>query len=268
MPLARKLTHRLLHTHTHAHTHTCTLARTLARTASPFPAHLEPPGRRDWAKKVATSRRRSAGGRQCPASAGPQPREAWGPGYSLPGSSVLRLRPTRNARVGFPELPRDCRNEPRSPGTTGQGRRQEGQGAERPSQSLDLLPSRSHRRGHSWTPANVPGRGSGSEGPRSAHARRPGGCSSELQAKFSALPLGTGRGLGVVAVRPEQEPRPRRSGGQDGGLGSKVSVQAWSAPPARVLGARLPHRAVTQRRQTGRRSARPAAPPLQTGCPP
>ena len=39
----------------------------------------------------------------------------------------------------------------------------------------------------------------------------------------------------MVAVRPEQEPRPRRSGGQDGGLVSNVSAQAWSVPPARVL---------------------------------
>lgn len=59
--------------------------------------------------------------------------------------------------------------------------------------------------------------------PRSA-AR---GCGAELQAKFSAVPLGAGRGLGVAAVLPKQEPRPRRGGGE-------TTVPA----PKRVLTAR------------------------------
>lgn len=42
------------------------------------------------------------------------------------------------------------------------------------------------------------------------------GCGAELQAKFSAVPLGAGRGLGVAAVLPKHEPRPRRDGAGPG----------------------------------------------------
>lgn len=172
---------------------------------------------------------------------------------------------TRNACPGFLELPCDRRDKPGSPAATGQRRRQKGQGAERSSLPLELLPGRGDRRGRSWAPEIRPGRCSGSEGLRSAHPRRPRGCSSELQAKFSAVPVGAGQGLRVVAVLPEHEPRPRRGGGGDGGPGSQASSPGSSAPPAGVLVRFRPtHRPLAERRLTRGRGSRRAAPPSRT----
>lgn len=197
------------------------------------------------------------GGRRAAAAGG------LGPPPLPAGRRVLRLRPTRNARLGFPEVPRDG-----------------------PGRSLVTRDDRSGAaagRAGCWATVTVPGAAAGSgrspqaqlssgdlaclqlrvEGPRSAYARRPGGCSSELQAKFSAVPFGTGWGLGVVAVLPEHEPRPKRSGDQDVGPGSGASARGRSAPPARVPGARPPHRPFTG---AGKRRARcpPAAPTPRT----
>lgn len=69
--------------------------------------------------------------------------------------------------------------------------------------------------------------------PRSA-AR---GCGAELQAKFSAVPLGAGRGLGVAAVLPKHEPRPRRGGGETTVPASELVL---AARPLRPPGSPVP----------------------------
>lgn len=176
-----------------------------------------------------------------PAGAGPRRRAAWGPGCSLPGRRVPPPRQPRNARLGFPEPPRHRRDDSGSPG--------------RPAGAAAGMAG-------SWATVTVPGAAagsgrspraqlstadtawplSGSEGPRSAHARRPAGCSSELQAKFSAVPLGTGRDSEWWPPAPSTSPG-RGGAGTEMGVSSSSrcppSPPALHPAPARVLGARL-----------------------------
>lgn len=109
------------------------------------------------------------------------------------------------------------------------GPKQEGQGDRRPLRPsccccCCLGPSHGSPWGARQSPATRPRRRLPSPGPRSAHARRPRGCGSEVHAKFSAAPRGAGRGAGVTAVRPDLELVAERRGPR--GRGPKLKGEA------------------------------------------
>lgn len=158
---------------------------------------------------------------------------------------------------------------PWPPGDARPGRRQEPQGAGRPPQTPELQPGRDDRRGRSLAPEIPPGRCSGSEGPRSAHARRLEAAAPNFRQSFLPFLLEPAGDSGVMAVRPDREPRQRRSRGARIGVLAPGLVLQASPPRQREFSVpALLKGPATQRRQTGKIGARPAAPPPRTLRPP
>lgn len=185
-----------------AGTHARTLTRLLAhRQCLSFPPGTpEQPG---WVNKLPLAARSARGprvGRGSPAGRRAVATRAWGPARSLRGRRALPLGPARNspgfsADAARPRGPTRVANRA-GQGVTGRAGHREiaaAQAAARSRLSLRAQPN---------TGGLGPAAARGRRRPRSAYARRPGGCNWELQAKFSAVPFAAGQGLIVAAAQP------------------------------------------------------------------
>lgn len=209
---------RQAHTHTHAHSH--------AHCQSPCCPPGTPGG--GAARTSCPRPRRSAGGRgQGGGARRAQGRGAWGLGArALP---LGRRLPPLGQRRSAPFCSREPGHRPQRAGGGGRKGRVPG--------------DRSRRRGCGRAEEIAAG-AAGTGDParprlgvgRTAQRPRPaaGGCSSELQAKFSAVPLGAGRGLGVAAAAPRRSPG---HGGPAPRCGSRLRGSGWVPGASYTAGA-------------------------------
>lgn len=135
-----------------------------------------------------------------------------------PGPPSLPLAPRRNARLGSPELPRACL---RIPGHRGRpaGAAAGMAGCRATVTVPGAAARRDDRRERSLAPEIPPGRCSGSEGPRSAHARRLAAAAPNFRQSF--LPF-----LLEPAGDSERWPSARIASPGSGGAGAKKGVLA------------------------------------------